>query len=193
MVTKCSRCSLIASENNMFTQKIRGYVILLAFRDYLRKDLKVIDIGCGNGIITKLIKNKFNCDIIGTDILDYAKGIKYKKITNPDRLPFKDNSFECALLIDTLHHTKNQKKLIMNTLRVSKEVLIYETAPGFWAWFTDVILNYITNKEMDRTFTHRTIKGWSNFFDELNLNYERIKFKLPLWYPMPQFAFRIWK
>ncbi|MCK4521225.1 MAG: class I SAM-dependent methyltransferase [Nanoarchaeota archaeon] len=168
-------------------------MVLLAFKNCLNEDLKVLDIGCGNGIITKMIRDKFKCDITGTDILNYAEDIKYRQMNNPYILPFGSNSFDFALMIDALHHIEDQKKAIKEALRVANKLLIYDIEPGFWAWFLDVFLNYITNKKMEKTFTQKTIKEWKHFFDELNLRYRKINFKKPFWYPLQQFAFIIEK
>lgn len=175
----------------MFTQKIRGYVVLKAFRDILKENHKVLDIGCGNGIITKMIEDRFNCNIIGTDVLSYSKGIRFKQIEHPYKLPFKEKEFDYSLFIDTLHHITTQKQSIREALRVANKTLIYDIEPGFGLWFTDNILNRITNKKMEVGFTQRTIEGWKEFFDKINVSYKLIKFNKHLWYPLPQFAFEI--
>lgn len=175
----------------MITQKIRGHVVALAFEKFLGKDSKVLDIGCGNGIITSLLKKRFGCDIRGTDVLDYASasGIEFKKMDSPTELPFADASFDFALLVDVLHHTRDQKAVLDEAARVAKRILVFDIEPGFSTWFLDVFVNYIINREIERTFTHRTIRGWSDFFSGAGYALERINFKKPLWYPLPQFAF----
>jgi len=144
----------------MFTQNIRAYVVLIALRKCLNKHMKVLDIGCGNGIITKLIEKRFRCDILGVDVLDYADDINFMKISNPYKLPFNKKTFDRGLVIDTLHHIENQEKEILEALRVCKKVIIFDIEPGFWAWFTDNFLNYLTNKKMEKTFNNRTVKEW---------------------------------
>ena len=62
----------------MITHKIRAYVVLIALRKFLNKQMKVLDIGCGSGIITNLIEKRFKCDILGVDVLDYADDINWQ-------------------------------------------------------------------------------------------------------------------
>ena len=177
----------------MITHKIRAYVVLIALRKFLNKQMKVLDIGCGSGIITNLIEKRFKCDILGVDVLDYADDINFKKISDPYKLPFNNNAFDRGLLIDTLHHIENQEKAILEALRVCKKVFIFDIEPGFWAWFTDNILNLLTNKEMNNSFNNRTVKGWIKLFEKMNIKYTKVNFNKPLWYPLPQFCFRLEK
>ena len=87
----------------MFTQKIRAHVVLLAFKNHIPKDTKILDIGCGNGVISKLIRHKFKCNVLGVDVLDYAEGIDFKKIENPYKIPFKNIISASAVALIVRH------------------------------------------------------------------------------------------
>lgn len=82
----------------------------------------ILDIGCGNGFVTKQIANAFpKAKIIAIDIekdkIEYAK--KYNKAGNVKyargnlfRLPFKKNSFDLVICNEVLEHLEDYKKAI---------------------------------------------------------------------------------
>lgn len=70
-----------------------------------KKELKILDIGCGTGLLTKKLE-RFG-DVVGIDYSDEAlnfakkRGITVKK-GSITKLPFKDKSFDVAVCIDVL-------------------------------------------------------------------------------------------
>lgn len=71
------------------TSSYRGKLIIEAYKNCLKKDDKVLDVGSGNGIITKLLMDHFSVKIIGSDIENHLiYEIPFIKI-NTDKLPFK--------------------------------------------------------------------------------------------------------
>jgi ubiquinone/menaquinone biosynthesis C-methylase UbiE len=85
---------------------------------------KTLDVGCGNGDITKLVKNAVGVDI-SSELLEKAR----KKSRNIflkarcEKLPFEDKSFDNALLIAVLHNLKpiNRKKCLKEIYRVLRK------------------------------------------------------------------------
>ena len=54
-----------------FTLKYRSKIIIGAIAQFISEDTKVLDIGCGNGIVSYELKKFFNCCLVGTDISEY--------------------------------------------------------------------------------------------------------------------------
>ena len=46
-----------------FTTAIRFRILLKAYRNWIKNGDRIIDVGCGNGIITKLVEDYFQADI----------------------------------------------------------------------------------------------------------------------------------
>lgn len=98
------------------------------FRDYVKDGDKVLDVGCGNGRLLELLKDK-NIDYIGIDyserLVDIAKN-RYpdKKFLIADALtlPFPANYFDKVFLIAVLHNVPS-RGFRMKILQAIKKVL----------------------------------------------------------------------
>jgi ubiquinone/menaquinone biosynthesis C-methylase UbiE len=96
----------------------------------LKKRSKLLDIGCGGGIITESLQSYFpEVKVYGCDIskkaLDYAKkfgkgDIKYKKIIN-NKLPFENNFFDACIALDVIEHVEDIDFLLKEINRVLKK------------------------------------------------------------------------
>ena len=91
---------------------------------------KVIDIGCGDGALSYLIKTKKGGQISGIDPSPEAIKIvknKFSKLNIKNysfktgsgyKLPFKSNSFDYAVLADVIEHVNQPKKILKEVKRV---------------------------------------------------------------------------
>ena len=83
------------------------------FRDYykLADDASVLDVGCAKGFMLHDFKELMpNLTITGIDISEYGienaiETVKpYLRVGNAKELPFKDNSFDLVICINTVHN-----------------------------------------------------------------------------------------
>lgn len=85
------------------------------------KTIKILDLGCGNGLSTRQIKNYFNrknIKIIGLDkdalmikkALSYKDGIEYVK-SSAEKIPFKDNYFDLITAFGAFHWFSTKKEI----------------------------------------------------------------------------------
>ncbi|PIZ54147.1 hypothetical protein COY28_02835, partial [Candidatus Woesearchaeota archaeon CG_4_10_14_0_2_um_filter_57_5] len=122
----------------------RSRLIIKAITPYITKEAKVLDIGCGNGVVSHELAKHFGCALTGTDPQSYlTTSIPFIKMLRDDQLPFEDGAFDVGMFIDTLHHASNemQVKIILDALRVCKKLLIFEVKPSLLASVSDIILN----------------------------------------------------
>jgi len=90
----------------------------------------ILDIGCGIGIsLESLLKNHF--DLTGIDPSPYMLDFAARRIGRriqldrgvAEELPYDDNSFNHALLINALEFTENPEKAVSEACRVAKDRL----------------------------------------------------------------------
>ncbi|NQU98267.1 class I SAM-dependent methyltransferase [Candidatus Woesearchaeota archaeon] len=178
------------------TIKWRGRILIKAIKRFSLQDKKVLDIGCGNGVITDQLQKYFNLKITGLDILNYlTKKIDFQLMKEEDKIPYKDNKFDLGIFTDALHHMpyKIQVKLIKEALRVSKEVLIFEVAPTFKGKLIDFLINQIHNANMPILLTHRNKQDWMKVFAKNNIKAEFYPVKTPFIYPFIHYLFHLRK
>ncbi len=99
-------------------QKKKAKIILKNIE--LKKDDKLLDVGCGTGISTEL----FECNKIGIDpgeklVLQANKRIN-AIIGKGEKLPFEDKSFDKIVCITAIHNFDDYKKGIKEMKRVCK-------------------------------------------------------------------------
>lgn len=179
----------------VFTATIRFRILNQAFKDVIQKNEDILDVGCGNGIITKLIKDHFSVNITACDINNYL-------IYN---LPFIDirlnklrkikKRFNSAMLNDVLHHIpKNeQEKILEDCLKVADKVLIFEAEPTWSGKIADIILNKHHYNSLNIPLSFRRIAEWQKLFKKMNLKFKSIKAQKPFWYPFSHIAFCVQK
>lgn len=133
---------------------------------------KVLDVGCAKGfMIYDFYKNfpDIKCD--GVDISEYAINnckdeVKdFLQVANANNLPFKDNSFDVVISINTIHNldTINCEIALKEIERVSKKGSFVTV---------DAYTNEIEKKKMnDWNLTAKTIMSdieWIEFFRKAN-------------------------
>lgn len=171
----------------------RSKIIITAYKDWISASTRVLDIGCGNMVITEELRKHFHCPIVGTDILDYRRrNIPFKIITEESKLPFADNEFDIGLFNDAPHHCKDQEGLLNEAIRVSNRVLIFEMEPTLMAKILDIFINQIHNPKMNMPFNMKTSDQWRDYFKRSNFDFEYHKNQKPsLFYPFTHFSFKL--
>ncbi len=175
------------------TLKYRAKIIIGAISPYVNKGTRVLDIGCGNGVVSTEISKHFGCAIFGTDVKKYLKkNIKFKMMPREDKLDWGDHEFDIGLFNDVVHHIPSDGQIVIlkEALRVCNRVLLFELEPTLAAKIVECPMNWINNPTVPLIFTHRTKENWAKLFRQNDIDYEYRPIKKPsFWYPCDHFLF----
>lgn len=157
--------------------------------DYFSKitpdNIRVLDIGCGDGLISsKIMSKKKGVSIQGVDIVPRPKGFIDISLYDGQKLPFPNNTFDAVIFSDVLHHADDAKELLTEALRVSNKYIIIKDhlcESGFddirlrvmdWVgnarYGVPLPYKYFSLSEWDEMFSSLGLMK-TNWFDDLNL------------------------
>ena len=162
--------------------QVEGKKMCQACQDFIKKGSKILDLGCGSGIVGKVFEDFFQAKLIGVDIEDKRVSPISFQLIDGKLLPFPKNSFDVVLINYVLHHSQDPIALLKEAKRVAKDkIIIFEDLPEdflsklicqFHAFSSD---NLFGNPP--KTFFELE-KDWEEIFRNLKLNIifkERIK------------------
>ncbi len=105
----------------------------LECRQFIKEGSKILDLGCGSGIVGKQFQDFFKAELFGIDIID-RRAVKIPfQIYDGVNLPFPEKSFDIVMINYVLHHVGDLIPLLKEVKRVAKDkVIIFEDLPeGF--------------------------------------------------------------
>lgn len=175
------------------TIETRAKVVIEAYRPHIGPQDSVLDVGCGNGIMTEEIRKALGCRVTGTDVMEYlAADLPFKAMSEPSKLPFDDGEFSAAMLTDALHHMPRdlQMPLIAESLRVCRDrVLLLEMRPTALAKTADWLINKVHNPRMPIPWTMRDLPEWESELGKIaRLEEARFLEKPFILYPVDHFV-----
>ena len=107
--------------------------------DLIKKDKKVLDVGCADGTLMNFLKDKKNINIRGLEISKekvqecIAKGLTViEGNAETDLKQFPDKSFDYVILSQTLQAFLNPELVLNELLRVGNKAIV--TIPNFGYW-----------------------------------------------------------
>jgi SAM-dependent methyltransferase len=146
----------------------------------------VLDLGCGNGLIGKGLRQRYGCDVTFADTIAYADSdVELVRITG-DTLPFEDCSFDAVLMITALHHMRNPIGELSDAARLARHRIVVKesvvgVSPGtaersnemthrferlryeeqlFYTCFVDWFYNRVLETGIDTPFAFRPTAEW---------------------------------
>ena len=131
----------------------------------------VLDVGSGNCVLCQQLRRR-GYDIVPVDIddLSFVRDT-HPVVYNGERLPFEDDSFDVALVVTVLHHTRDPDALLAEAKRVAKRVVVIEEV------YRNCLEKYVTysidslfNLEfLHHPHSNRTDRRWRYAFEGMGL------------------------
>ena len=143
----------------------------------LRENDRVLDIGCGGGMLGHRILNHGGCPagVLVAGVEKFQRGGEPIDVTayDGDRMPFDNDSFDVVILADVLHHVEDELQLLRDALRVARRfVIIKDHKPdGLLARPRICFLDWAANNPygVKCLYRYHTRPEWTQIYDQVGL------------------------
>ena len=168
---------------NRRVQKLAG-----AIAERLPRDARVLDVGCGSGDLAALVMQmRPDVRIEGIDVL--VRPGTAIPVTEYDgyHIPFADNHFDAAMVIDVLHHTDDPEAVLAEIARVAPQVIIKDhLRDGIAAGPTLRFMDWVGNAAhgVRLPYNYLSHREWKAIWSKLHLGTSAFTKHLAL-YPRP--------
>ena len=113
--------------------------IMAGIARLIPRGARVLDLGCGDGMLMAYLQAEHGCSGYGVEIDDakvqacLRRGVNVLQFNLEEGLSmFGDDSFDFVLQIDTLQHLRNAETMLRETVRVGKRCIV--AFPNFAHW-----------------------------------------------------------
>jgi len=147
---------------------------------------RILDVGCGDGLLASLIQNdKPGTFLTGIDVLVRSDTHIPVEKFDGKIIPFPDASFDVVMFVDVLHHTEDPAVLLKEAARVARHSVIIKdhTLEGFAAAATLRLMDRVGNLRHNIALPHNywQKKKWLDTLASLGLTVKVWKSKLGLY------------
>jgi len=103
---------------------------------------RVLDIGCGNGLLLLELSAKISADLSGVDAFERVVGnFSYFQADLTIGIPCEDESFDCVALGEVIEHVPNPDLLLLELYRVlERGGTLILTTPNLASWANRILL-----------------------------------------------------
>lgn len=178
--------------SSSFVSPWRARQLLDGYRGEIPSGSRVLDVGCGSGMIGTAVAEAFQARVEGADIENLlVRDLPFHKLPE-SWAKWPDGSFDVVMVNDALHHMapEVQSSTLRHALRVGRKVLIFETRPTLAAKAADLIMAYLIYGGREAVpLTHRDPEDWGRLLKELGCQAKVRDLPKPVFfYPLHHFA-----
>ena len=184
-----SGVSLLNRVHEGYVHARRTRVLTSHLAPLLAPEARVLDVGCGDGLISHLIQTRRpDVSIEGIDVLTREAAWIPVKHFDGYRIPYPDKSFDAVMFVDVLHHATGAKELLAEARRVSRRHVILKdhVLKGILAGRTLRFMDWVGNAHhgVVLPYNYWSEQQWAETFADLRLRTEYRTQRLQL-YPRP--------
>lgn len=170
----------------VFNRRIQRLAAAIVER--LPQNAHVLDVGCGSGDLAALIMQlRPDVRIEGIDVLVRPDTAIPVHGYDGEHIPFADNSFDAAMVIDVLHHTDDPAAVLAEIARVAPRVIIKDhLRDGIAANTTLRFMDWVGNAAhgVRLPYNYLSHREWRQIWARLGLTANAFATRLSL-YPRP--------
>ena len=175
-----------AHDKAVFKRRID--VLSRTIADFLPKNAKVLDIGCGSGTLAKAVMTlRPDVSFEGIDVLVRPNTDIPVKEYDGYNIPAPDGHYDVALFVDVLHHTDDPSRLVAEARRVAKNVVIKDhNRDGLLENSTLRFMDWVGNAAhgVRLPYNYLSSSEWRSLWADRGLKIDRAVDRLGL-YPAP--------
>lgn len=167
----------------------RARVLSRHFSELLPAGARVLDVGCGDGLLAHLIgQRRPDLDVQGVDVL--VRGATHIPVGAFDgqTLPHADRSFDAILFADVLHHSADPMQLLREAARVASRAILIKDhlLEGWLARGTLRFMDRVSNARygVALPYNYWRARQWDEAFAQLGWSVSAWRSQLRL-YPWP--------
>jgi SAM-dependent methyltransferase len=147
----------------IYERRLKELVHLIG--PHLRSGDKVLDIGCGFGHLGRAIMDAHpNVRVEGVESVKRGGELIPVTAYEGTRMPWKDGAFDAVILADVLHHDHDPDRLLKESARVSKRLVIIKDhiREGFLAQQRISFLDWAANApyQVPCTYRYNNLSEW---------------------------------
>jgi SAM-dependent methyltransferase len=134
----------------------------------------VLDVGCGDGRLARLVADKRpDISIHGMDVRPRTGAAIPVETFDGRSIPHGDGSFDVVMFIDVRHHTVQPMILLWEVVRIARQVILIKDhlVKGALAYSTLRLMDWVGNARHDVAlpYNYWTPAEWHRAFDKLGL------------------------
>jgi SAM-dependent methyltransferase len=186
--------NLVDQIHGGYVHNRRCHVLSEAIAKLIPQNARVLDVGCGDGLLSKIIHEKRpDISIEGVDVLVRPNTHIPVKHFDGSHLPYPDRSFDAVIFVDVLHHTDDPASLIEEAARVSNNVVVFKDhrRNGFLAGPTLHFMDWVGNARHGVSIpaNYWPERRWRETFQRHGLTVQHWTSEVPLYPPWASWAF----
>jgi SAM-dependent methyltransferase len=181
--------TLVERVHGSYVAGRRAKVLSRHLAKVIPEKLHVLDVGCGDGLIDRLIHDQRpDLELRGVDVLVRPKSFIPVAEFDGTTLPHADASFDCVMFVDVLHHMVDPMIMLREATRVARGPIIIKdhAREGFLAALTLRVMDEVGNRRHGVPLPHNywATRQWSTAWENLQLRPGLWMTRLDL-YPWP--------